>query len=52
VVPELPLVRIMKRKSAYLIINPRSNKIDKLPAMLSVFSAAGWKIETAIKEYG
>jgi len=42
----------MKRKSAYLIINPRSDKIDKLPAMISVFSAAGWKTDTAIKEYG
>ena len=42
----------MKRKSAYLIINPRSDKIDKLAAMLSVFSAAGWKTDIAIKEYG
>jgi YegS/Rv2252/BmrU family lipid kinase len=42
----------MKRKTAYLIINPRSDKIDKLTAMISVLSAAGWKTDTAIKEYG
>ena len=41
----------MKSKSAYLIINPRSAKIDKVTALISVFSAAGWKTDTAIKEY-
>jgi YegS/Rv2252/BmrU family lipid kinase len=43
----------MRRKTAYLIINPRSGKAaDTLTAMLAVLSAAGWKSDTAIKEYG
>jgi YegS/Rv2252/BmrU family lipid kinase len=43
----------MKCKTAYLIINPRlGKKIDALSAMIAVLSAAGWKTETAIREFG
>jgi YegS/Rv2252/BmrU family lipid kinase len=43
----------MNGKTAYLIINPRlGKKIDALSAMIAVLSAAGWKTETAIKEFG
>ncbi|MDQ6872990.1 MAG: YegS/Rv2252/BmrU family lipid kinase [Gemmatimonadota bacterium] len=43
----------MKCKTAYLIINPRfGKKINDLSAMMAVLSAAGWKIDTAIKEFG
>ena len=43
----------MRRKTAYLIVNPRvGKKIDELSVMIAVLSAAGWKIETAIKEFG
>jgi YegS/Rv2252/BmrU family lipid kinase len=43
----------MKCKTAYLIINPRlGKKINDLSAMMAVLSAAGWKTDTAIKEFG
>src|SRR5437588_7106723 len=43
----------MKCKHAYLIINPRAGQnIDKLTAVMAVLSAAGWKTDIAIKEYG
>ena len=43
----------MKCKSACLIINPRSGKnVAKLTDMLAVFSAAGWKTDTVLKEFG
>jgi YegS/Rv2252/BmrU family lipid kinase len=43
----------MKCKTAYLIINPRRGKnVDKLTAMVSVLSAAGWKTDIALKEFG
>ena len=43
----------MKRKTAYLIINPRlGKKVDALTAMIAALSAAGWKTDTAIKEFG
>ena len=43
----------MKRKKAWLIINPRNGRnVAKLPDVLSVLSAAGWKTQTRIKEYG
>jgi YegS/Rv2252/BmrU family lipid kinase len=43
----------MKRKTAYLIINPRLGKnVAKLTDILAVFSAAGWKTDTALKEFG
>ena len=42
----------MKRKTAYLIINPRfGNNVSRLTDMIAVFSAAGWKVDTALKEY-
>ncbi|HEX3532974.1 MAG TPA: YegS/Rv2252/BmrU family lipid kinase [Gemmatimonadaceae bacterium] len=43
----------MKCKTAYLIINPGlGKKINALTAIIAVLSAAGWKIDTVIKEYG
>ena len=43
----------MKRKAAYLVINPRSGKnLTKLSDILAVFSAAGWKTDIALKEFG
>src|SRR5438477_11849071 len=43
----------MKCKTAYLIINPRLGKNGvKLTDMIAVFSAAGWKTDTALKEFG
>ena len=43
----------MKYKTAYLIINPRlGKKVNALTAMIAVLSAAGWKTDTAIKEFG
>jgi YegS/Rv2252/BmrU family lipid kinase len=43
----------VKCKTAYLIINPRlGKKVNELSAMIAVFSAAGWKTDTAIKEFG
>lgn len=43
----------MKCKTAYLIINPRlGKKINDLSALIAVLAAAGWKTDTAIKEFG
>jgi YegS/Rv2252/BmrU family lipid kinase len=43
----------MKCKTAYLIINPRlGKKVNALTAMLAALSAAGWKTDIAIKEFG
>ena len=43
----------MNCKQAYLIINPRSGKnLTKLADILAVFAAAGWKTDTALKEFG
>jgi YegS/Rv2252/BmrU family lipid kinase len=43
----------VKRKTAYLIINPRlGKKVDALTAMIAALAAAGWKTDTAIKEFG
>ncbi len=43
----------MKCKRAYLIINPRAGQnIAKLTDVMPVLSAAGWKTDIAIKEYG
>ena len=43
----------MKCKTANLIINPRSGKnVAKLTDMIAVFSAAGWKTDLALKEFG
>ena len=43
----------MNCKRAYLIINPRSGKnLTKLTDILAVLAAAGWKTDTALKEFG
>jgi len=43
----------MKRKTARLIINPRSGKnVARLTDIIAVLSAAGWKPDTALKEFG
>lgn len=43
----------MKCKTAYLIINPRLGKnVAKLTDLIAVFSAAGWKTDLALKEFG
>ena len=43
----------MKRKTAYLIINPRLGKnVARLADILALFSAAGWRTDIALKEFG
>lgn len=43
----------MRVKKASLIINPRTGQnVAKLTDVLAIFAAAGWKTETALKEYG
>ena len=43
----------MNCKKAFLIINPRSGRnLTKLTDILAVFAAAGWKTDTALKEFG
>lgn len=43
----------MKCKRVYLIINPRAGQnIAKLTDVMAVLSAAGWKTDIVIKEYG
>jgi len=43
----------MKGKTAYLIINPRlGKKVNALTAIMAALSAAGWKTEIAVKEFG
>jgi YegS/Rv2252/BmrU family lipid kinase len=43
----------MKCKTAYLIINPRLGKnVAKLADIIALFAAAGWKTDTALKEFG
>jgi diacylglycerol kinase family enzyme len=43
----------MKRKKACLVINPRAGQnLAKLNDVMAVLSAAGWKTDIAIKEYG
>ncbi len=43
----------MRSKKASLIINPRTGQnVAKLPDVLAVLSAAGWKTKIALKEYG
>jgi YegS/Rv2252/BmrU family lipid kinase len=43
----------MRRKKAFLIINPRAGKnATKIADLLAVLSAAGWKTEVALKEFG
>lgn len=43
----------MRGKKACLIINPRAGQnFAKLPDVLAVLSAAGWKVDILVKEYG
>lgn len=43
----------MKTKTALLIINPGTGEhIAQLKGMMAVFAAAGWKTDTALKEFG
>ena len=43
----------MKCKKACLVINPRAGQnLAKLTDVIAVLSAAGWKTDIAIKEYG
>lgn len=43
----------MDAKKACIVINPRAGQnIVKLPDVLAVFAAAGWKTDIALKEYG
>ena len=43
----------MQSQRACLVINPRDGQnLAKLPAILAVFSAAGWHTDVVLKEYG
>ena len=43
----------MNGKKACIVINPRAGQnIVKLPDMLAIFAAAGWKTDIAFKQYG
>jgi diacylglycerol kinase family enzyme len=43
----------MRRKQAFLIIHPHAGKNETTIAdLLTVLSAAGWKTEVALKEFG
>jgi YegS/Rv2252/BmrU family lipid kinase len=43
----------MKRRTAKLIINPRAGEnVAKLTDLLAVFSAADWKTDIALREFG
>jgi YegS/Rv2252/BmrU family lipid kinase len=43
----------MRKQSACLVINPKDGQnLAKLNAILAVFSAAGWKTDIALKQYG
>ncbi len=43
----------MTRKKACIVINPRAGQnVVKLPDVLAIFAAAGWKTDIAMKEYG
>ncbi len=43
----------MRCKHAYLVINPRAGQdMTKLTDVIAVFSAAGWKTDNALVEYG
>ena len=43
----------MRCKKASLVVNPRSGQnVAQLSDVLAVLSAAGWKVETLLKEYG
>jgi diacylglycerol kinase family enzyme len=43
----------MQSQRACLVINPRDGQnVATLPALLAVFSAAGWQTDVVLKEYG
>lgn len=43
----------MQGQTACLVINPRDGQnVAKLPAILAVFSAAGWHADVVLKECG
>src|SRR5947209_6914767 len=43
----------MKGKRAYLVINPHAGQnVTRLTDLVAVLSAAGWRTDIAIKEYG
>ena len=43
----------MNAKKACIVINPRAGQnIVKLPDVLAIFAAAGWKTDIELKEYG
>jgi YegS/Rv2252/BmrU family lipid kinase len=43
----------MKGKRAYLVINPHAGQnVTKITDLVAVLTAAGWRTEIAIKEYG
>src|SRR5436309_1932841 len=43
----------MSRKRAYMIINPRAGQnVVKIADLIAVLSAAGWRTEIALKEFG
>jgi diacylglycerol kinase family enzyme len=43
----------MRTKKAALVINPRTGQnVVKITNVLAVLSAAGWKVDTFLKEYG
>jgi YegS/Rv2252/BmrU family lipid kinase len=45
--------RSMKGKRAYLVINPHAGQnVTKITDLVAVLSAAGWRTEMAMKEYG
>jgi YegS/Rv2252/BmrU family lipid kinase len=49
----MKVVDIMKCKSVCLIINPRlGQNVSRIADLLAVFSAAGWKTKTVLKEFG
>ncbi len=42
----------MSRKSVYMIINPRAGQdMTRLADVITIFSAAGWKVDNALVEY-
>jgi hypothetical protein len=45
--------RILRCKKAYLVINPRAgHNFTRIADVLAVLSAAGWKTDIAVKQYG
>ena len=43
----------MHSKKAYLIINPHGGQdMTRFPDIMTVFAAAGWKVDNVLVEYG